>query len=480
MVQNLTIILYFMMLHTNRSPLYLFLGLVLATSTQPAAAKNFFKHLFKHHCRYCVSKHNSKSSPANPVNNKTIPPSSSSVCSTNLISQIHSSSIPVPGQIGESNEDYPVVIVPQPDGQSVLAWSDTSQGQIRLARVSADDQSKTDLPPIPGLQVQAGLADPSGTVLAVISNDPDIYSPKHCKSDQTPDQPVCGKIDLVKLTTDGSTAFRTTLSSKINADQDGANFIWWYGHTARLASDGNQYAVYYRTAGSYTRPNDADEVDIHAGDALRFVSKDGTLIPNAGWSWGCSHSWSVRLAFSNGQWAAACHGDAYPNAMQMALLNSPTSQPIKQQWLNESNPTGRALGGIVAAPQSGFWMNYIVAEDSHPTLHLAHYSGTTGQIDRDLVIPEANGLVASPARYPYRAYMAAYRSGQLLLGWKTADGLKLAVADASTGQLLQPPVSTNLQIDDFDEFVSSPSGDVLWATSPGDGSITINRVAGCH
>ena len=471
-----------MMIYTKRSSLYILMTLILVSPTQSVSARNFFKHLFRHHCRHCHShKAPTPAVSGNPANAPTPPRNPSpSVCAADLSTQLHTSSIPVPGQVPQSSEDFPVVIVPRSDGNSLLAWSDTSRNLIRLAQVSADDQLKTDLQSIPGLQVHAGLADGTNDVLAVVSNDPDIYSPKYCKSDQTPDKAICGNMDLVKINRDGSTVFRTNLSRKTNVDQDGANFIWWYGHSARIASDGNQYGVYFRTAGSYTRPNNPQEVDIHAGDALRFLSKSGQLIPDAGWQWGCSHRWSVRLATSNGHWAAACHGHPYPNAMQLALLNTPAAQPVRQQWLTETDPASRALGGIVAAPDSGFWMNYIVAQNSNPTLHLAHYSGSTGKIDKDIVVPATNRLNASPLRYPYRPYMAAYGSGKLLMGWKTQDGLRLAVADATTGQLIQSPITTQMQIDDFDEFVSTPSGDVVWATSPGDGSITVNRVSSCH
>jgi hypothetical protein len=67
----------------------------------------------------------------------------------------------------------------------------------------------------------------------------------------------------------------------------------------------------------------------------------------------------------------------------------------------------------------------------------------------------------------------SYRHGlpvsknQLPMGWKSGGKLVLAVADAATGAVIEEPVTT------------TPNGDVLWAFSAGDRSVTVNRVAAC-
>jgi hypothetical protein len=354
----------------------------------------------------------------------------------------------------------------------LLAWRSSANSNIQIASLTSADQLAGTLAGISGLQVHDMVADANGAVLAVMDNDADIYTSKYCYGSSTTSLNVCGKMDLVRLNNSGAVQFRTTLTNKVNVDDNGALFIWWYGHTARIASSGSLYGVYYRTAGSYTRSSDANEVDIHSGDSLRFVNSAG-VIQSGGWDWGCSHSWSVRLAY-NGSWGAACHGDAYPNAMRLDVLASPTATAVEKQWLASSDPTGRALGGMVPV-SGGFWINYVSTDSGTLRLHLARISNS-GSIVYDQVVSGATGLDST---YPFRAYMASYGSGRLLLGWKSGGALVLAVASASTGEILEGPVTTGASIDNFQEFVTAANGDVLWAYSGGS-NIKVNRVSACQ
>ncbi|GLU31925.1 hypothetical protein Busp01_17670 [Trinickia caryophylli] len=375
-----------------------------------------------------------------------------------------------------SSEDTPTIIAPRADGSSVLAWTDTASNSIRLLELTANNVPVRSLPSVEGLQVHAALATPNGEIaLAVVANDPDIYSPKYCNSGATPDKAVCGKMDLVLLNGKGQQTARTTLTGKTNVDSVGAQFIWWYGHTARLATDGKTVEVYYRSAMSTARPNVPGEVDIHAGDTLQFVNATtGALVPG-GWNWGCSHSWSVRAGYDGSQWAAVCHGDAYPNAMQYAHMAAPAATQNTLQWLNDSDPTQRALGGLVPA-KGGFWLDYLEASGGTLSLKLAKLpdSGSVMHPLRTVAIAKS-----IDSTYPFRPYMAAYGTGKLLLGWRSGNKLTLAVADATTGKTLEGPVTTDLALDSFEEMVPTASGDVVWAHSDGDGSISVNRVAAC-
>ncbi|NJD05165.1 MAG: hypothetical protein FIA97_01545 [Methylococcaceae bacterium] len=392
--------------------------------------------------------------------------------------RLRASTDAVGGSVPRSDEYYPVVVVPRDDGTgtSLLAWSDPSSETVKLANLSARDGLDSRLPALSGLEVHAGLADAEGVALAIVANDPDIYSSKYCKSAATPNNNVCGKMDLVRVDANGTPQFRTTLTNKRNVDSDGAYFIWWYGHTARIASDGSRYGVYFRLAGSSPRPGAAGEVDIHAGDALKVVGMDGSL-QSGGWDWGCSHSWSVRLAHDGASWVAACHGDAYPNAMRIARLDRSQGAPVEYQWLSGKDPTRRALGGLVADRSGGAWLNYIDGDSGNLVLRLAHYNsaGTVG------LAPNVAVSAAEPidGGYPFRPYMAAYDFDKLLLGWKSGGKLVLAVADAYTGALLEGPVTTSLAVDRFQDFTTAPNGDVVWGYSSGGSSVTVNRVVAC-
>lgn len=358
----------------------------------------------------------------------------------------------------------------------MLAWTDSSAKTIRLATLDGSDKLATSWPDLSGLEVHAALATGNTLALAVMADDPDIYSAKYCKGASTPNNNVCGKMDLVRLDANGNTLTRTTLTKKGNVDSVGAQFIWWYGHTARLATDGSRIGVYYRSAMSTERPNVAGEVDIHAGDSFKFVDAATGSLLSGGWDWGCSHSWSVRLAYNGTRWGAACHGDAYPNAMRLARLASPTAAVSTLPWLDGSDPAQRALGGLVPAT-GGFWMSYIQSTGGSLNLQLARLPDTGSSFTQQLAITQATGLDTG---YPFRPYLAAYGSNKLLLGWKSGGKLNLAVADASTGAVLEGPLTTNLAIDNFQEMSTTPAGDVVWAYSRGGSRIDVNRVAACR
>jgi hypothetical protein len=394
-----------------------------------------------------------------------------------LDKRIRSTRVPVGGNVSPSDEYTPTVIVPRADGTSLLAWTDGSAQNIRLATLKSTDTLDRSLSSLEGLEVHAATAINGGTALAVMANDPSIYSSKYCRGSATPGNAVCGKMDLVRIDDTGKTLSRTTLTKKQNVDSDGAQFIWWYGHSSRIATDGSKLAVYYRSAMSTPRPGAAGEVDIHAGDTLKFVDAANGSLLSGGWDWGCSHSWSVRTAYNGKQWAAACHGDAFPNAMQVSRLDSPTTAPNALQWLGGTDPARRALGGMVPA-SDGFWVNYIApTSGSGLALNLAKVGTTGSALTQQRVISQATSLDSD---YPFRPYMAAYGTGKLLMGWKSSGRLALAVANASTGAVVEGPVLTSLPIDRFQDIVNTPKGDVVWAHSAGGTTIDVTRVAACR
>jgi len=373
-----------------------------------------------------------------------------------------------------NDEDTPAILAPLPEGESLLAWTERSSGDIQLRKLDAGDQVIADLPSLSGLEVHDAIPTANGFALAVVENDPDIYSPKYCRGDETPKNNVCGKMDVVLLNTAGDLRARTTLTQKANVDSVGAQFIWWYGHTARLATNGYEVGIYYRSAMSTDRPGEAGEVDIHAGDTLKFVDAESGTLLSGGWDWGCSHSWSVRLAHNGFTWAASCHGDAYPNAMRLARFSDLTS-PSYTSWLDDSDPTGRALGGLVPS-EYGFWFNYLQTEGNDLVLKLGKFEDAQSGMAQTLTVNEAQNLDST---YPFRPYMAAYAQDKLLLGWRSGGNLVIAVADAMNGELIEGPVTTSLSIDNFQDLKTTENGDVVWAHSGTNGQIKINRIAAC-
>ncbi|CAM3670250.1 hypothetical protein VA7868_00215 [Vibrio aerogenes CECT 7868] len=388
----------------------------------------------------------------------------------------HSTDVQVAGYPAPNDEYTPAVVAPLATGNTILAWKNQYSDEIRLMQLNSQDQKLKSLSPLPGLEVHDAIATNNGIALAVMANDPDIYSSKYCKSSATPDKAVCGKMDVVLLDESGTQTARTTLTKKTNVDANNAHFIWWYGHTARLATDGDKVAAYYRSALSVNRPNTPGEVDIHAGDTLKFVDLTSGKLLSGGWDWGCSHSWSVRLGYNGNNWAAVCHGDAYPNAMRIARMTS-TAQADYSTWLNNTDPSKRALGGIVPT-DDGFWMNYIQTENNALVLKLAKFHDNSDQPEQIQTVTIATDLDSG---YPFRAYMAKLGDDQLLLGWKSGGKLVIATADAATGSILEGPVQTTLSIDNFQDMKTTGNGDVIWPyTSGRNQTIQVNRISACH
>ncbi len=393
-----------------------------------------------------------------------------------LESRIRITQPTLPALAAVSDEYTPVILSADGNGGagSLIAWKEKSASQIRVGRLASDDRQFSSLLTLGGDEVHSMLGhSDGGGALMLVSDDPDIYSSKYCKGSATPANAACQKMQLVRFGSSGNVVFNTTLTDKANVDSEGALFIWWYGHTGRLGWDGSRYAAYFRSAGSYARPNVAGEIDIHAGDTLRMVDASGNRLASGGWQWGCSHSWSIRLAGNSSGWASFCHGDAYPNAMRLQLLGSTGSSGKTTEWLSGSDATTRALGGVVS-DASGYWLSYLETTSGTLRLHLARFSNS-GSMSSDQIVSGATGIDAT---YPFRPWLAKLGS-QLLLGWKSGGKLMLQAADSS-GKLLDSPVASSASISDFDEFVTLANGDVSFAHAGSSGSVSISRIQACN
>lgn len=390
-----------------------------------------------------------------------------------LASRIVSTQPGLPSLSAISDEYTPVALAPHGSNGSLIAWKEKNATQIHVGRLAGDDKQFTSLLTLPGDEVHSMVSHGDGGALLRVANDPDIYSSKYCKSGATPNNAACQKMDLVRFDGSGKLLFTTTLTDKANVDSVGALFVWWYGHTGRLGWDGTRYAAYFRSATSTAHPNVAGEIDIHAGDTLRMVDANGNRLATGGWQWGCSHSWSVRLAHNSSGWAALCHGDAFPNAMRMRLLGNTGVTSKTWEWLSGSEPTQRALGGVVA-DSDGYWLTYLETSGSL-RLRLAKVSNT-GSVISDQIVPGATGIDAS---YPFRAWLGRNGS-QLVLGWKSGSKLMLQAADASSGALIGSPASSNASISNFDEFTTLANGDLLFAHASASGTVTLTRVKACQ
>jgi hypothetical protein len=411
-------------------------------------------------------------------------------CGT-LESRVRVTSFDAPSAVMANDEWHPVVIAPRRAGGvsgSFVAWRAAADNTVLLAKLDERDHLvDRSFLSFAGSEVHSVLApDDVGGAIVLVADDSDIYSNSYCISTAKPNNPGhCQKLDLLRFDDAGGTTWRTTLTDKTPVDSNGAIFIWsGFEHTARVVWNGTWYGVYFRSAGSFARGGSTSAIDMFPGDTLRFVDQSGTLSNSGGWDFGssggsvgCVNSWSVRLAF-DGRFLAACHGNPTPNAMRLAIVEPMTSGALNtSELLSSSDPYRRALGGLVPSA-GGFWLNYISSDNNTLRLHLTWISNAASG-SRERAIDGAKNLGTS---YPFRPYMAAYGAGQLLLGYKTQDGaLQLALADAATGALIEGPVPAGASIDQFQDFVSDPNGDVIWAYNPGNAAqIQIVRVTACR
>ncbi len=373
--------------------------------------------------------------------------------------------------IRANDEYFPLPLAPKPGGGALVAWREQAGPTVRVAGFDAEDRMVGTPLSFAAEEVHALVAHEDGGAMVVAENDPDIYSPKYCRGPSTPDKALCAKLDLWRFDEAGRTDWRTTVTKKTNVDANGAHFIWWYQHTARLAWNGREYGLYYRAADSSPRPGTPGEIDIHTGDAFRFLDGRGQVLPGQ-WAWGCSHSWAVRLA-DNGHFGTACHGDAYPNAFHFVVMDR--ERRLGDSTLHDNlDPTKRALGGLVPAA-GGFWILHM-AQAAAMELHLA-FVDNTGKVTEDKRLDFATQLETP---YPFRAYLAEYGVGAMLAGWLRAGTLQLAVLDKTTGELADGPVGVPASIDKWSELTPYPNGDVGWAWSTDrSAKLDLVRVESC-
>jgi hypothetical protein len=375
-----------------------------------------------------------------------------------------------------SDEFHPALLAPRPDGTLLFGYKVQGAPLARVVLLADDGITATPLFETEAEEAHALVAHEQGGALVSVRNDPDLYDPGYCRGEASPSRSVCGRLDLTRFDGTGSVTWETTLTDKAAVIAPDALFIWWFEHTARLVWADDTYGVYFRSARSLPRPTDPTTREPRPTDTLRFVDAAGNR-EERGWNYGCSPSWSVRLAHlpapsgsALGTWMAACHGDTDPDANQIVVFEGDTSREL---LFLETPPVDRALGGLVPA-EGGFWLSYLAREAGVLRLHLAKLS-TAPAMETDRVIDAAQDL---DSVYVFRAYLARYGTG-LLLGWKSGGNLLLATLDAATGELREGPVVVDAPIDDFVEFVSYPNGDVGWAHVTSAGELSVTRVRYC-
>lgn len=379
--------------------------------------------------------------------------------------RLSTTDLSLPSQAVPNDEYHPVPLAARADGSSLLAYRDADEARIRVVAIDRNDVVTDTLFETPAAEVHALMAhEDGGAAVVIVKEDLDISIPEIC-------QPECSSMELVRFDDAGDVSMSAPLTDKLLVNEEGALFVWWFEHTARIAWADDTYGVYFRSARTIPQPGGLTP---RPGDTLRFIDDTGTRLER-GWDFGCIPSWSVRLEH-NGVWAAVCHGDT-PNAHRFVVLDGDEQRQLL--LLDGVRPSHRALGGLTARGND-FWLSYLARFGDDVELHLARITSTP-EIIVDRVLPEAVDLDFrdDATVYLYRAYHAKL-GDDLLLGWKSHAELVLAIADGETGVITHGPFTTDAPIDHFVEFVSFPNGDVAWANSAESGSVTLTRVSPCR
>jgi hypothetical protein len=379
---------------------------------------------------------------------------------------VRTTELVLPAAATPSTEYYPVTVTPRSDSTSLLAYRQS--GELNLAVLELDDSDEVvdTVFEVAGQEAHALMAHEDGGVLVYVREDPDIFSSEVCSQAAR-----CNSLELARFDNDGAITMTATLTDKLPVAQEGALFIWWYQHTARIAFANDTYGVYFRSAQTLPLP---EGLTPRPGDTLRFVDTSGNRLEQ-GWGFGCVPSWSVRI-LHNQVWAAVCHGES-PNAHRLVILDGAEQRELR---LLEGVPAAyRALGGL-SAHGNDFFLSYLLRNGSSFELRLALINTEPAVVD-EYLIDEATELLWEEG-YTFRTFHAPLGS-DLLLGWfqgtKQDSQLLLARVDPDTGELLEGPISTDAPIDHFVEFTPYPNGDIAWAYADPEGAISVTRVLGC-
>ncbi|MFG3341106.1 hypothetical protein [Glycomyces sp. NPDC048151] len=349
------------------------------------------------------------------------------------------------GQEGDT-ERLPMAIAARPGG-SWLAWVGTDD-QIHLGKLDCDDKLEGDPIAFEGIDLQDVIADADGVVV-LVTREGDCGGGKLCGGESSP----CNTMHMVRFDNDGNQVWErevTNLGDGLGGYDDGARFIWWYQHHGRLATDGEHFAAYFGVA--ITVAN-GDCVDIHQGDRMQVVDKDGNLVdhPDA-FEVGCSHSWNTRIVWNPGneEFGMVCATD---NECRIA-------QPDPYETVAFGVCDGTLFGGDLIFTGDGphYWTAW----------------SQSGEIRLEQFEPDSNSIETGiESAHPH---LVNYGQGLMLLAWEDGDGITARILNSGMGTAVGDDFSIDVPDHSFQAFKTYDDGSVAYPAAGGDGTIQIARV----
>jgi hypothetical protein len=369
--------------------------------------------------------------------------------------------VPVMGYGQEGDTDLlPMAIAALPSGGSRLAWLGTDN-RVYLAKLNCNDQLVGTPASIPAVDLQDLHADDEGGVVLVTRNATN-GGPDNCGNGTlcVGSSSQCKTMHMVRFDDAGNVQWEqqvTNLSDSLAGYDNGARFVWWYQHHGRLAFDGSDnYAAYF---GDAITVKNGSCVDVHQGDRMQVVDKNGSLMVGHPDSFevGCSHSWQTRMVWDprSNHFVMVCATD---NDCRIA-------QPNPYRTVAGGNCDGTRFGGdLVLSSTSGYW----TAWSQGGQARLEHF--TTGESDTSIA---TNANTSHP-------HLVSYGSGRMLLTWESGSSMAAQIYDSDSGQSVGNQFTIDVPDHNYQALKAYPDGSVAYpAAGSSTTSIRIGRVMPC-
>ena len=396
--------------------------------------------------------------------------------------QVRVTSVTIAAPLSYSTDEtlvVPLAIAAKPGGGSRLSWvtgyltnASSTATQVHVGELDCGDQLVGTSFTLSGHDFQDIAADGDGGVVVLTRDGQGGPDAQHCGDVNNlcvlpSDRPGCYDMYMVRYDCAGQEQWATKLTTGSAATPGytsggGSNqFVWWYQHHGRLASDGTNYAAYFADAITITNnqcPAGAGKVDIHEGDRMQVVGPTGALLTgHDSFAGGCSHSWTMRMVWDprTKHFVMVCATD---NSCRIA-------QPNPYRTVAAGTCDGTLFGGdIVNAGTAGYW----TAWSQGGTIRLEHF--TTGASDQT--------VTAGSSMHPH---LVSYGTGRMLLTWGSGTGMAAQVYDASTGAAIGAQFTINVADHPWQSWKAFPDGSVAYAgVRAASNTVQIARVMPCN
>jgi hypothetical protein len=403
--------------------------------------------------------------------------------------QVRTTSVNIGGALAYSQDEtlaVPLAIAAEPGGGSRLAWvtsyakyGSSTTSVVHVGELDCSDQLTGTPFTFAGHDFQDLAADGNGGVVVLTRDGMGGPDAQHCGDVNNlcslpSDRPGCYDTYMVRYDCVGQEQWATKLTNSTTANPGYANpagsngsteFVWWYQHHGRIASDGTNYAAYFCDAITVTNNTSscaggAGKIDIHEGDRMQVVGPTGSVLTgHDSFGIGCSHSWTTRMVWDprTSHFVMVCATDN----------NCRIAQPNGYHTVATGTCDGTLFGGdIVLAGDTGYW----TAWSQGMVIKLEHFSGTSPS--------DKTVTTAGNTEHPH---LVSLGSGKMLLTWGSGSGQAAQIYDSTTGATVGAQFTIAAPDHPWQSWKAFPDGSVAWAgVASASSTITVARVMPCN